>query len=303
MNEGWLVREGAGRGTRYRAARGAPGFGRTYDSAGLDESDVTSDVMTWLAEQGFVRTVEADVILEFAVSELVNNAIDHSGADTVEIRIDVEGDELRVVIIDSGVGAFENLRSKLNLDDHLHALQELSKGKVTTQPKAHSGEGLFFTSKLVGQFRLTANGIAWIVDNELDDQTIERAQPKPGTQVELELSAGTRLAMKDVFERYTHDFEFDTTCCVIRLFEYGTKFISRSEAKRLVRDLERFREVVLDFRGVTRVGQGFVDQVFRVWARQHPGVKLVPEGMNPDVEFMVKRGIPGVGGAARGGSS
>lgn len=85
--------------------------------------------------------------------------------------------------------------------------------------------------------------------------------------------------------------EFDTTRCVIQLFEHGTEFVSRSEAKRLLANLERFREVVLDFHGVRTVGQGFVDEVFRVWARKHPDVRLVPEGMNATVGFMVRRGL------------
>ena len=175
--------------------------------------------------------------------------------------------------------------------NHLHSLQKLSKGKTTTQPEEHSGEGLFFTSKMVSGFRLKANGLAWIVDNELRDQTVESAEPAPGTEVEVQFSASTQTTAEAVFERYTHDFQFDTSRCVIRLFEHGTTFISRSEAKRLVANLDRFRQVVLDFRGVKRVGQGFVDQVFRVWARKHPEVQLLPEGMNREVEFMLLRGL------------
>ena len=38
--------------------------------------------------------------------------------------------------------------------------------------------------------------------------------------------------------------------------------------------LERFREVVLDFAGVDAIGQGFADEVFRVWARAHAGTRL-----------------------------
>lgn len=75
----------------------------------------------------------------------------------------------------------------------------------------------------------------------------------------------------------------------ITLFAIGTAFVSRSEAKRLVRGLERFREVVLDFEGVRLVGQGFADEVFRVWSSAHPEVRLVPVGMNEPVAFMVER--------------
>jgi hypothetical protein len=46
---------------------------------------------------------------------------------------------------------------------------------------------------------------------------------------------------------------------------------------------------VVDFAGVERVGQGFVDEVFRVWPRANPDTSVVPVGMSPDVDFMVER--------------
>jgi hypothetical protein len=47
--------------------------------------------------------------------------------------------------------------------------------------------------------------------------------------------------------------------------------------------------VVIDFNGVEGVGQGFADEVFRVWARAHPQIELAPVGMSPAVAFMVER--------------
>jgi hypothetical protein len=193
--------------------------------------------------------------------------------------------------MDRGIGALENLRSLLGLEDHLHALQELSKGKVTTQPERHTGEGIFFSSKVVDRFELTANGLEWLVDNARHDQSVRETPPGSGTTVRVEISLDAQQSLQKVFDDHTHDFEFDTTRCVIRLFEHGTHFVSRSEAKRLVSGLDRFREVILDFHGVEGVGQGFVDEVFRVWARAHPQVKLAPRAMSPAVEFMVRRGL------------
>jgi hypothetical protein len=198
---------------------------------------------------------------------------------------------LRVAVVDDGIGAFERVRSHFGLDDPLHALQELSKGRLTTRPEHHTGEGLFFASKMVRRFHLTANGLTWHVDNERNDQTVEPAGSRPGTRAELELALDTRVRTTDVFARYTHDFEFDTTRCVVRLFDLAETFVSRAEAKRLTANLDRFREVILDFRGVEAVGQGFVDEVFRVWAHAHPGIRLVPVDMSPEVEFMVRRGL------------
>lgn len=290
LDEGWLVREGAGRGARYRAAD-ALGFARSYGTEDGVEELASADLTRWLDAAAPGRSDASRAILAYVVSELVNNAVDHSGAAAVRLEGRLRGGALRLAVVDEGIGAFERVRSHFGFDDHLRALQELSKGKTTTQPDRHTGEGLFFGSKLVDAFRLAANGLAWLVDNRIADQAVESAEPAPGTRAELELELDTRTRIQDVFERYTHDFEFDTTRCVVRLFDVAETFVSRSEAKRLVSGLERFAVVVLDFHGVTAVGQGFVDQVFRVWAREHPGVRLVPVEMGEAVEFMVRRGL------------
>ncbi|MFL5910960.1 MAG: STAS-like domain-containing protein [Gaiellaceae bacterium] len=69
----------------------------------------------------------------------------------------------------------------------------------------------------------------------------------------------------------TIDHAFARTRTVVRLFDIGVRFISRSEARRLLRGPERFREVLVDLRGVQEVGQGFVDEAFRVWPGQPQG--------------------------------
>jgi non-ribosomal peptide synthetase component F len=48
----------------------------------------------------------------------------------------------------------------------------------------------------------------------------------------------------------------------------------------------------VDFRGVQEVGQGFVDEVFRVWPSQHPGTLVRPVNMLGPVEAMLRRGLP-----------
>ena len=81
------------------------------------------------------------------------------------------------------------------------------------------------------------------------------------------------------------------TRTIIRLCTHASAFVSRAEAKRLLHGLEKFREVVLDFAGVDMVGQGFVDEVFRVWHRAHPETSLLPVDMLEPVEFMVRRAL------------
>ena len=93
----------------------------------------------------------------------------------------------------------------------------------------------------------------------------------------------------ELFVECTEACEFSKTRIVVKLFAIGVSFVSRSEAKRILQGLERFREIVLDFVGVMEVGQGFADEVFRVWASTHPEVRLTPVDMCPAVEFMVRR--------------
>jgi len=75
----------------------------------------------------------------------------------------------------------------------------------------------------------------------------------------------------------------------VKLFEHGSSFVTRSEAKRLLGGLEGFAEVEFDFDKVESVGQGFTDEVFRVWAKQHPEVRVMPTKMNDGVALIIGR--------------
>lgn len=235
-------------------------------------------------------TKQAVDIARYAFTELVNNAIDHSGGTKVGIRWEARADLLRAEIGDDGIGAFERIRIERALPDHRSALAELSKGKVTTQPDRHSGEGLFFTSRAVDYFDLQANGLRWTVDNRRGDFALGSSSYAPGTLAIFEVDAATTRRLEDVFRPFTdEELGFSRSYVRVKLFEHGSSFVSRSEAKRLLAGLERFAEVALDFDKVESVGQGFADEVFRVWARQHPEVRLIPTKMNDGVALMIGR--------------
>lgn len=70
---------------------------------------------------------------------------------------------------------------------------------------------------------------------------------------------------------------------------HGERLISRSQAKHILRNLEHFDHVMLDFKHVIAVGQGFVDEIFRVYKIKHPQVKFDYCNASEDVEFMIKR--------------
>jgi len=237
---------------------------------------------------------------QYGFSEMVNNAIDHADADRVIARFWVDATTLAYEVDDDGRGAFTRIRDGLGLGDSFSAIQELSKGKTTTDPARHTGEGIFFTSKVVDAFVLEANGLRWTVDNLREDQAVGLSTRISGTLVRCELDVQTTRSTSEVFAAYSIDHDFARTRTVVRLFDIGVRFVSRSEARRLLHGVERFRDVIVDFRGVQDVGQGFVDEVFRVWPSQHPDVTVRPANMVGPVEAMVRRGLPGRSGGRPG---
>ena len=231
-------------------------------------------------------------VLRYCATEMLNNAIDHSNGTTVTLDVVVVEDDISLRISDDGVGAFPKIRDHFDLPSVHEAVARLTKGRQTTAPDAHSGQGLFFTSKVVDQFEILSAGVAWSVDNVRDDQALLEVEQRSGTQVLLRTRRDGTVVLKDIFDRFAgEDYEFDRTTFRVQLGDISDEFVSRSEAKRLGAGLEEYRRVELDFTGVSGVGQGFVDELFRVWATAHPDTELVPVNANDAVTFMIERGL------------
>jgi anti-sigma regulatory factor (Ser/Thr protein kinase) len=290
VDSGELRRVGAGRGTRYERA----GLEiRSFATDGLAEDVAWHEIRPLLERVASERALR---VLNYGFTEMLNNVIDHSASESAEIRVWITEGRAVVEVRDQGVGAFEKVANGLELGDPLHALQELTKGRVTTDPDHHTGEGIFFTSKMVDLFTLESNGLRWTVDRLRRDWAVGSSDLPVGTRVRLEVALDTEVVPRDIYDQFTgEDFGFSKTRTSVELFGLGTRFVSRSEAKRLAAGLERFEEVTIDFRGVSDVGQAFIDQVFRVWATAHPGTRLVPVNMDPVVERFVRRAALEVG--------
>ncbi len=286
---GELRRVGAGRGSRYVPDADVD---RAYPLEGLEEDRVWDEIVS---EAPPIQDAPSNVrsIMRYAFTEMLNNAIDHSGGTEARVKVWAR-DPLSFEINDDGVGVFRHVRERLELADDLAALQQLSKGRETTAPDRHSGEGIFFTSKAVDVFELDANRMRWIVDNSREDQAIGEAPEHAGTRVRCDIDPATDRTLEEVFVPFVDEdsLRFDRTVIPLVLFETEGRFVSRSEAKRLGTRLERFREAVVDFSGVDEVGLAFVDELFRVWAGEHPETRLVPIHMSPVVERLVRRAMP-----------
>jgi len=89
------------------------------------------------------------------------------------------------------------------------------------------------------------------------------------------------------------DLNFDKTVVPVKLAKVGSEnLLSRSQAKRLLHRLEKFKHVELDFSEIEMIGQAFADEVFRVFQNSHPDVFLNPVNTNAEVRKMIARVAP-----------
>ena len=100
----------------------------------------------------------------------------------------------------------------------------------------------------------------------------------------MKLNNHSSRTCKAIFEQYTsgEDYGFTKTKVPVKLAQYGEdKLISRSQAKRLVARVDQFKTVYFDFEGVETIGQAFADEIFRVFAKSHPEIAIIPMNGQP----------------------
>jgi hypothetical protein len=59
----------------------------------------------------------------------------------------------------------------------------------------------------------------------------------------------------------------------------------------IMNGMERFKHVIMDFTDVRLIGQGFADEVLRVWQKEHLSTEVTWTNTNPDVEFMLRQAL------------
>ncbi len=287
-DEGLIAATGVGRGVSYHLVRQNQ-IHQSYALAGLHEDRVWRETIA-----PALRDLSENVrdIWHYAVTEMVNNAIDHSGSAMIIVELLRDAMNTTVYIADEGEGIFLKIQRALNLYDPREAILELAKGKLTTDPDNHTGEGIFFSSKVMDAYDIRSGNLHFMHDEWGEDILLERSATAPGTLVLMRLANDSTRTLQEVFNAFAapEEYTFAKTIVPVRLAQHeGEKLVSRSQAKRLTQRFERFQTVVLDFDGVAEIGQAFADEVFRVFQQAHPATELVPIHMTPAVEKMFKR--------------
>ena len=264
-----------------------------YGLTGLSEDRVwSSDIAPLLS--GLPRNIYE--ICQFGLTEMINNAIDHSEGSSLMVSVQVDENAVEFLVQDNGYGIFKKIKRHFNLEDIHLAILELSKGKLTTDSKNHTGEGIFFTSRMFDEFWIFSSEMVYGHSNKNNnDYLFDDSALDEGTSILMSISRSSSRTRKDVFSEYSSgpdEFSFEKTIVPVRLAIVGDEnLVSRSQAKRLVTRFDRFRKVILDFAGVSYIGQAFSDELFRVFANDHPGIELIPVGANPEVQQMINRAL------------
>lgn len=261
---------------------------QTLQRAGLEEDVVWRDLVQPVV-RGVARNEE--VICHYGFTEMLNNAIDHSEGTEITVEAVRTVTSIRLRIGDNGVGIFQKIKRDLHLDHERHAILELAKGKLTTDPANHTGLGIFFTSRSLDEFHIFASGLFFKHFCDDTDWLLDSRGNRPGTHVEMILTLPSKRDLESVFSQFSgqHTLGFGKTIVPVQLAQYGEdNLVSRSQAKRLLTRFDRFEEVVLDFHEVEIIGQAFADEIFRVFQRTHPNVRITHINANPSVERMIQ---------------
>ncbi|MDO8890687.1 MAG: DUF4325 domain-containing protein [Sulfurimicrobium sp.] len=290
--EGWIARSGPSTHPVF-----SPGYKRRaahlYKLQGLEEH------VAWERDfkPYFNLSPNVQNIVNLGFTEMLNNAIDHSAGDSAFVWGSQNEDVFILIISDDGVGIFAKIAAALNLPDMRQALFELSKGKLTTDPSKHTGEGVFFTSRMFDSFEIGANGLQFNHREDSPNDWLHEAKGvfSKGTAVYMQIALKCERNASDVYAQFTNapeDYDFSKTIVPMKLATFGDEqLVSRSQAKRLIARFDRFKTVILDFDGVQEIGQAFADELFRVYGASHPDVELLPKNMSAQVERMWLRAV------------
>jgi anti-sigma regulatory factor (Ser/Thr protein kinase) len=262
-----------------------------YSLEGLDEHMVHRRDFAFIFD-GLPDTVAE--ICHYGFTEMLNNAIDHSDGKHVTVHAWRDKKGVGIQITDNGEGIFKRIARLLGLPDPRESILELSKGKLTTDPDNHTGEGIFFTSRAFDHYHIDSGDLCFTHNDQIpDDYLLHNNYDKEGTTVHMDIAMDSTRDLGVIFDEYSggpEEYRFERTVVPVRLALYeGESLVSRSQAKRILNRVERFRHVILDFEGVDKIGQGFADEVFRVFNNSHPDVELIPVNTSALVDRMVAR--------------
>lgn len=291
VEQGIVKKEGRTKGTIFRIAskknKIEKVFKKSYDLKNLEEHVIFGEIELLL---NLRKNLNHNVfeIVNYAFTEILNNALEHSLSEKCKIEVILSEYAIEFTIRDFGIGIFYSIYSKFNLPDEESAMAELLKGKITTMAEKHSGEGVFFTSKSGDVVKFRSHKLNLIFDNVKKDIFVEERRLLKGTEVIFNVSRNSRRKLDEIFKQFApedFDYRFERTKVMVKIFQ--KECVSRSEARRLLSGLNKFNELTLDFKDVKTMGQGFADEIFRVFRIKYPNIIIKTENVSSALQQMI----------------
>src|SRR4030042_1142150 len=151
VKNGNIIKVGQTKGTQYFLAGGRHIEFVEKIKPGLEEDKIWSKYIKPMILR-FPDNIQR--ICAYGFTEIFNNAIDHSAGTTIFTDVEIKDNILTIQIMDNGIGIFKKIQTALKLDSLKESILHLSKGKFTTDPTNHTGEGIFFTSRMFDRFSI-----------------------------------------------------------------------------------------------------------------------------------------------------
>jgi anti-sigma regulatory factor (Ser/Thr protein kinase) len=179
-------------------------FQKVYDNHELNEDEVFRRDFAGIIEGASDIARQAFV---YVFTEMLNNVIEHSESEKVLISADINAYAISCTIIDFGVGIFNKIQKSLGLAEKRYAILELAKGKFTTEPESHTGEGIFFSSKAADRFYIFSDELTFIGNNtnNIDRPLIsydQKSHPTHGTIVMFDIALNKETTLAELFDKH-----------------------------------------------------------------------------------------------------
>ncbi len=232
---------------------------------------------------------------QYCFEENFNNSVRHSGGKMLKVQIVQRKDRTTITISDDGIGIFQHIKEKLKLENDDNAALQLASSKCPTDPEGNGEANIFRTSRMTNQFTISSKRVALTYRHDMEwDWTLDKPDEDiSGTSICMVIDNTTAKTKNRILDECTAAMEANhvvaTTCIPVRLVDYSTEsFFSRSQARRVLTRIARFKIAILDFLGVKEIGPAFADQVFRVFSSKHPDITLLYTNANKQVETSIQ---------------
>lgn len=294
VTAGLLTATGSTKARRYTANPIAQAVAEITIDQSIQEDRVWREKML-PATNGLNKNIVD--ICQYGFTEMLNNVIDHSNSEIATLSLIRNYNSIDMLVKDEGIGIFNKIKEDFHLGDARTALLELSKGKLTSDRSNHTGEGIYFTSRMFSSFVIKSAHLSYSRSMRREDEwlidIIDLEKYVKGTIVYMQISTDADWTSEEIFAKYQdEELNFSKTHIPITLGRYGDEqLVSRSQAKRILSRSEYFKEVMLDFQNIQNIGQAFTDEMFRVFPLNHPNIDIVALNASGKIIKMIERAV------------